>query len=967
MSSNAFLVKMKLSFSLGFAVILMATVGTASYFTISGLIEAAHTELQTQNKLVLVERAAFGIKAAEASLRQYLLSGNAIDLEKIGQARGAMDDAIGRMRIAGALPEQLVLDELMAERWTLAQRAIAARQSAGQQDAVDILNSDLSRQLRQRTDSGLEAARNRDNLAWKMSQAAAEDSALWAQRVIIASGLLFLAVLAWAAYVVKQHEAGRKRFEAQLSDSERRIRTMMDNLAEGIASTSDNGIIELFNPAAERMFGYRSEEVVGKNVSMLMGGYDLSEHDGHMARYLQTGRAHIIGIGREVTARRNDGSAFPMHLRISEFYLEGRRHFIAGMRDTTESKRITEALRASETQMRQITDTVPALIAHLDKEQRFRFHNQAYEEVFGLSSGQIDGHTLAEVLGEPVYKGIKDKVDEVLRGYPVRYERVQMTPDGGRRSFAMQYLPRYGEGADEGQVLGFYSLGTDITELKRIDRMKSEFVSTVSHELRTPLTSIRGSLGLISGGVAGEIPAAVKNLVGIAKSNCERLIRLINDMLDSEKIESGKMRLDLQVVDLRPLVQQALAANEGFAGQHRVKLVLQAPAEALRVRIDSDRMTQVLTNLLSNAAKFSPPDSTVEVRLSRVARSVRVEVVDHGPGIPEEFRSRIFQKFSQADASDTKQKGGSGLGLNISRALIEQMNGAIGFSSQAGVGTTFFFELPECRDSASLPLPVRAAPALAKPRILVCEGDPDVARLISMMLGKAGFQADMALSAAQAQACLAQGRYDAVTVDLKLPDQSGAAFIGALRGDERTRDLPVVVISAQAEQGKLQFSHKPLTVTDWLAKPIDESLLVVSVRRAVCGLHGGKPRILHVEDDPDIQCIAAAIVQDYADFEFAATLDEARILLSQQRFDLVLLDLALGEDSGWDLVEDIDALDPRPPVIVFSASDVDPADGRRAQAVLVKARTSNNELLTAIQRVLQIPGDPGPSRPLTLS
>ena len=165
-----------------------------------------------------------------------------------------------------------------------------------------------------------------------------------------------------------------------------------------------------------------------------------------------------------------------------------------------------------------------------------------------------------------------------------------------------------------------------------------------------------------------------------------------------------------------------------------------------------------------------------------------------------------------------------------------------------------------------------------------------------MMLGKAGFQADMALSAAQAQACLAQSHYDAVTVDLKLPDQSGATFISALRSDDKTRDLPVVVIAAQAEQGKLQFSHKPLSVTDWRAKPIDESLLILSVRRAVAGLHGAKPRILHVEDDPDIQCIAAAIVQDYADFEFAATLDEARALLRAQHFDLVLLDLGLGDD-----------------------------------------------------------------------
>ncbi|MEO5660081.1 MAG: PAS domain S-box protein [Polaromonas sp.] len=970
MSSTSFLLKIKLALGLGLGILLMATVGVASYFTISRLIEAAQAENKTEDAMVLLERANSSIKSNEAELRQYLLTGQAVDLKKIEQVRRVMRDAINQMRNAGSLPEQRELDELMGERRIQAEQAIALRQSHGQQGAAAILNSDLNRQRRQRTDSLLYTARNREHLSWQSSQIAAQGSAKWAQRLIVISGLLFLAMLAWAFYVVKHHEAARNRAQSQLRDSERRVRTLLDNLDEGIASISETGIVELFNPAAERMFGYGSEEVVGKNISMLMPGPYRSEHDGYMARFRHTGKAHIIGVGREITAQRSDGSIFPMDLRISEFFLEGRRQFIGGMRDITESKRITEALRASETQMRQITDTVPALIACLDKNQRFSFHNKAYEEVFGLAAGQIKGQTLAEVLGEPAYAAIKDKVEEVLRGYPVRYEREQMTPDGGRKSYAMQYMPRYGEGADEGKVVGLFSLGTDITELKRIDRMKTEFVSTVSHELRTPLTSIRGSLGLISGGVAGEIPEAVKNLVGIAKSNCERLIRLINDMLDSEKIESGKMRLDLQVVDIRPLIQQTLAANEGFAGQHRVKLQMLAPDEALKVRIDSDRMTQVLTNLLSNAAKFSPPDSTVEVRLSRVARCVRVEVVDHGPGIPDEFRSRIFKKFSQADSSDTRQKGGSGLGLNISRALIEQMNGAIGFTSQTGVGTTFFFELPEFSEKTSLPsLPstLRQRTTAARPRILVCEGDPDVGRLIGMMLDKAGFEADMAQTAAQAMTCFAQGRYDAVTVDYTLPDQSAAAFISALRSNGKTRDVPVVVISALAEAGQLHFRHKPLAISGWLGKPIDENQLILSVHSALTGLKSGKPRVLHVEDDLDIQRVTAAIVEDLADFEFAATLEQARALLYEHRFDLVLLDLSLGEESGWELFEDIDALIPRPPVIVFSASDVDPGEGRQADAVLVKSETSNAQLLNTIQRVLQISGDPGPTRPPELN
>jgi PAS domain S-box-containing protein len=785
--------------------------------------------------------------------------------------------------------------------------------------------------------------------------------------VLVIALLLLRWLLAPLVLRLVRSEAQAREMSASLRDSERHMQAVLDKVDQGIITISEAGNIELFNPAAEHMFGYRREDVVGKNVSMLMPEPYHSEHDGYLRHYLHTGQARVIGIGREVKGRRSDGSVFPMDLRVSAFYLEGRRQFIGSIRDVTEHKRITDALRASEKQLRQIADAVPALIAELDLEQRFRFHNKTYEETFGLSFEQINGRTLVEVLGPQTYAVIQDKVEEVLRGYPVRYERVITTPQGDLRNYTVLFLPRYGEGADEGKVIGFFSLGTDITELKRIDRMKTEFVSTVSHELRTPLTSIRGSLGLIAGGVAGELPQAAKNLVGIATNNCERLIRLINDILDSEKIESGKMRLDLQNIEIRQVVQQALSANEGFASQHRVTMRLQAPDATLQVRIDSDRMIQVLTNLLSNAVKFSPPDGVVKVSVLRVARGVRVEVVDHGPGIPDEFRSRIFQKFSQADSADNRQTGGTGLGLNISKALVEKMGGQLGFSSEAGAGTTFFFELPEWRKRAPLPPASQVRFASLRPRILICEDDADVARLIAMMLGKGGFESDMAHSAAQALDCLSRNSYDAVTVDLKLPDQHGITLISSLRGDERFRNLPVVVISAMAQEGQLQFDHQPLTVSDWLEKPIDEDLLILSVRRAVAGMNSGKPRILHVEDDGDIQRITEAIAHDFAVFEFAATLDQARTLLHEQRFDLVLLDLALGEDSGWDLVEDIDALDPRPPIIVFTASDVDPADRKYAEAVLVKARTSNTELLNTIQRVLQIPGDPGPTRPQPLS
>lgn len=960
----AFLTKIKIALAAG--ILLMAVVGAASYVAISRLIETTQARVQTEDTLVMLERADSGLRNAESTLRQYLLSGGSQDLEGFQRARVELRAIRARMRSANVLEEAADFDELINQRALTANQAIAARKEAGPEAAAAVLGSDASRQLRLRTDGLLENARNREVYKWRDAQAAAQRGAEWAQGFIVAGSLLFFCMLAWVVYVVKHYEEVRKRSEAQLRDSEAMSRSITEGMAEGVVTANFDDVVVEANAAALKLFGYDKNEIIGLDVGLLIPLH-LRQQYKEFAAMLRSQKEPLTVAGHEMRGLRKDDTQFPVSVSFGEVQAGGHRLFTALIRDITESKRITEALRASESQLRQVTDTVPALIAYLDTGERFRFHNRAYEDAFGLRSEQIHEKPLADVLGPQVYETVRDKVQEVLSGHTVRYERTQITPQGERKHYAMQYFPRYGEGASQDKVIGFFSLGTDITELRRIDRMKTEFVSTVSHELRTPLTSIRGSLGLISGGVAGELPEAMKSLVGIAKSNCERLIRLINDILDSEKIESGKLRLDLQVVDMRQLVQQALAANDGFAGQHGVRLVMRAPETPLHVRIDSDRMTQVLTNLLSNAVKFSPTGSPVEVRLSRTAQKVRVEVVDVGPGIPQEFHGRIFQKFSQADSSDTRQKGGTGLGLNISRALVEKMGGTIGFSSKAGVGTNFFFEMPEWTNPVPLLKPLRPPAVSSRPRILICEGDADVAKLISMMLGKAGFDSDMTFSAEQALACLAGNTYDAVTVDLKLPGQNGVAFIGQLREDERTRNLPVVVISAMAEQGQLQFNRKPHTVTDWLKKPIDESLLIHSLQRAVATMNAGKPRILHVEDDLDIQRITAAIAQDFASFEFAATLDEARARLQEHPFDLVLLDLALGSHSGWDLFDDIDTLDPRPPVIVFSAGDVDPADGRQADAVLVKAHTSNTELLNTIQRVLQIPGDPGPTRSQELS
>lgn len=246
----------------------------------------------------------------------------------------------------------------------------------------------------------------------------------------------------------------------------------------------------------------------------------------------------------------------------------------------------------------------------------------------------------------------------------------------------------------EGTENEWVSFVVDLREQRRIDTMKSEFISVVSHELRTPLTSIKGSLGLLEGGVVGVLPSQALHLIKIAHKNSLRLVNLVNNILDMEKITSGKLGLNLQLVDLVHLAKQAVETNAGYAEQCQVRYQMTTSTEQALVMGDIDRLMQVFANLLSNAAKFSPSGDEVSLRIIDQAPFWRVEIEDHGSGIPADFHDRIFGKFAQADGSNTRQVEGAGLGLHITKSLIENMGGDIGFRSEKDVATVFWFTLP---------------------------------------------------------------------------------------------------------------------------------------------------------------------------------------------------------------------------------------------------------------------------------
>ncbi|WED42765.1 MHYT domain-containing protein [Legionella cardiaca] len=501
-----------------------------------------------------------------------------------------------------------------------------------------------------------------------------------------------------------------------------------------------------------------------------------------------------------------------------------------------------------------------------------------------------------------------------------------------------------------GKKLGALTVIHDVTELKRTEKLKKEFVSIVSHELRTPLTSIRGSLGLLVSGVMGNFTDKAKKLLEIANNNSERLLLLINDILDIEKIEAGKMEFQLVETDLQSLVKEAIESNKMYAEKYGVEIKLIDSEELFKVKVDPDRLIQVLNNLISNACKFSDKEKEIVISIQKQGTMVRVSVLNHGPEIPMEFRPRIFQKFSQADASNTRGKSGTGLGLNISKAIIEKLEGKINFSSSPQ-GTTFYFDLPFLADQ-TLKVSLNQEetfPNLDK-KLLICEDDEDQANYLKALLESAGYVADVAHTVKEAKKFLMLNQYRALLLDLVLPDQDGVSFIRELRANSETKDIHIIVLSVMAETGRTLLNGDAISVIDWLDKPIDLKKLLTAINRIknVDSIH--KPNILHIEDNPDQQHVMAVLLNKHANVATAANLREAKEMLQQRRYDLVILDLLLPDGNGIDILPWLAKY--HFPVLVLSNLELSQDYAKYVSEALVKSKSSNEVLLKTITNLL---------------
>ena len=419
-------------------------------------------------------------------------------------------------------------------------------------------------------------------------------------------------------------------------------------------------------------------------------------------------------------------------------------------------------------------------------------------------------------------------------------------------------------------------------------------------------------------------------------------------MLDIEKIEAGKMELKNESISLHSLINEAVSVNQEYAQSYKVELRAQLSEEIL-VLGDKDRLMQVMTNLISNAVKFSNPEGIVRIKIFKKKDSVQIIVIDEGAGIPLEFHDKIFGKFSQSDSTSARTKGGTGLGLNISKAIVEMHDGTISFLSTQGKGSSFIIELPMLVFDESR---LQQTSQQGRLKVLVCEDDQDCAKLLSMMLEQHHFEVDIAYSALQAKAFLEKNQYEVMTLDLMLPDQNGISFIKELQA-KNGKPLPVIVVSAIAQKGKKELNGNAFPVVGWIEKPINQSVLNSIIKQALSASPNKKINILHVEDNADLLKITQMLFGSDAFITAARTLAEAKNCLSKESYDLVILDLDLPDGSGADMLPIINWKTKQLiPVVIFSAYELEQQYAQYVDNQLTKSATTNEELVATIKAVI---------------
>jgi PAS domain S-box-containing protein len=624
-------------------------------------------------------------------------------------------------------------------------------------------------------------------------------------------------------------------------------------------------------------------------------------------------------------------------------------------RDEAQNRALEDQAVAAErarSEARAVLDASVEAMVLISADGRFSTVNRCFEAIFGMDASRVLGRSLEAlrsdleaVLGPETVARIAAAAGEREGEFDSLVRQDAPAP----RELALHSTPVT---AADGTFLGRLYAFRDVTREREVDRMKSEFVSLVSHELRTPLTSIKGYVDLLLDGEVGELEEEQQEFLQIVKNNADRLVTLINDLLDISRIESGRIELRRKPIDLRKLVQGAAATLRPQIEARRQTLTLRF-GESLPLALgDPDRVTQILTNLLSNAHKYTPAGGQLAMRVHAGRDdTVQVEVRDSGIGLSIDEQEQLFTKFFRAKNRATQEAGGTGLGLAITRSLVELQGGRISVSSTPGQGSAFCFTLPATRE-APVSEPERG-PAFIGARVLVVDDEPAIAGLIRRYLERAGHEVLVAGNAGEALRLAQSERPDLITLDVALPDADGFTVLEWLKTERMTRDIPVLMLSILPDTGE----GLRVGAVDYMTKPVHEGHLLARVSSL---LAGGRDGVLVFDDEPDVRRLLVELLQraGYRTLE-AADGAQALELARQERPGLVLMDVRMPVLDGIEALRAMRAdetlrempvvmMTASPAVLEEQASAIEALGG----SALLRKPTTAEELASALARAL---------------
>jgi PAS domain S-box-containing protein len=534
--------------------------------------------------------------------------------------------------------------------------------------------------------------------------------------------------------------------------------------AQGMALVSLEGRWMEVNPALCQMLGYDEPSLLASDFQSITHHEDLDADLGLLGETL-AGKRDSYQMEKRYFHQNGELVYVLLSVSLVRDKTGQPLHFVSQIQDVTDRRRALDALEANRTFLQQLYDSLADAVLVIDDDTKVISLNRAASELLALPE---DAHNIALSSRLP---GLMERIDLLNHTNGPTAQPLQQWRDEVAQGEKSARPVEVRLSSTLGNERRWVVVAQDLSERERNDRIRREFVSTVSHELRTPLTSIKGSLNLINGGALGDVPTQASRMLEIAERNASRLSNLVNDLLDLDKLESGSMRFQSRTVALSAVLDDCIAQMQGYAEPFGVTLI-RCGDEDVRITVDPDRLVQVINNLLSNACKHAPRGSQVRLELDRDKEDEAiVSVIDQGAGIPKEFRDRIFQRFAQADGSDSRKQGGTGLGLAVTKELVEAMGGIIGFEPDALNGAHFWIRFPRAE-----------APRLNdtdKPRVLHVEDDADFADMVAMAL-RPWCHTEHVATIADAKQALADNAYSLVLLDLQLADGNGSEMVAPL-------------------------------------------------------------------------------------------------------------------------------------------------------------------------------------------